>query len=129
MINGYFIVAGILAAVSTGVHVMAGGKEIIRPLFASSLERSVILVSYACWHIVTAVLALSAMGLLAYGMGWVGDRGLVGFVSTMWVAFGVIFIVVSGMDRRPGALLRYPQWMLLTPVGLTGWAGVVLTGT
>jgi hypothetical protein len=128
MMNGYFIAAGLLAVLSTGVHLFAGGKEIVRPLFKSSLERSIILVLYACWHIVTATLALSAFALLASGIGWVRDCGMVGLISTMWVCFGLAFIVVSGMDRRPGALLRYPQWMLLLPVGVIGWVGVVLAG-
>lgn len=119
--NWLVVLSGALAATTAAIHIIAGGKEIARPLLASGLNEAVKLTMYACWHLVSVALVLSALALLAVGAGMVGpSRLMVAFISVLWLLFGGVFLVVSLGLARPRGLFRFPQWALLFPVGILG---------
>ena len=124
MINWLIFSSGVLAGATTIVHIVGGGKDVVRPLLESSLDDVVKLTLYACWHLVSVSLVLSSLVLLASGGGLVNSPSMVAFVSTLWLLFGAVFVVVALSIAKPRGLLRLPQWILLLPVGALGLWGL-----
>ena len=124
MTNWFVLSAGILAGVTALIHIIAGGKDVARPLLTSSIDEVVKLTLYACWHLVSAALFLSSIALFGNGAGFFNSPETVAFVSIMWLMFGAVFLVVTLGFAKPSGLLRFPQWALLVPVGLLGLWGL-----
>ena len=124
MTNWLIVSAGILAGATAFIHVVAGGKDVARPLLASSIAEEVKLTLYACWHLVSAALFISSLALLANGVGLYDSPETVAFVSSMWLIFGGVFLVVTLGVAKPRGVFRFPQWALLLPVGLLGLWGL-----
>ena len=125
--NRILIVTAFTAAFTAAVHIFAGGADIATPLLASTLATETKLTLYAVWHMTSVVLVLSAFaffvgGLSAYAQA---SRYLVLFTSTLWCAFGVVFLSIALIQPESGWLFKLPQWALLLPVGLLGLLGVV----
>jgi hypothetical protein len=123
--NKWLLVAGVLAGVVALIHVFAGGHDVAAPLLASSLAEDVRLTLYAVWHMVSVLLAVSA-GALAWA-AW-PEQGLkaisvVRLVAVLWIASGLVFLVVALTQPGEGLLLKLPQWILLIPVGVLAWVG------
>jgi len=123
--NRLLLAAGSLAALTATVHTLVGTAEIQQPLLGPGLPPAVGLLMYACWHLVTVTLVLSSAALLwsASPRGAVRSGALATFVSTLWLLFGVVFLVVALVFSGPPALLVLPQWVLLLPVGILGIVG------
>ncbi|MBI2395545.1 MAG: hypothetical protein HYV09_38625 [Deltaproteobacteria bacterium] len=119
--NRPLLVAALLAASTTAIHVFVGTPEIAAPLLRSAIAPEVKLVLYACWHVVSCVLALSAGALFfaAHPARTVALRPLVTFVSWIWLASALVFVLVALLQSGPKLpmLLALPQWSVL---GLTG---------
>lgn len=124
MTNWLVLLAGILAGVTAFIHLIAGGKDVARPLLASSMDEVVKLTLYACWHLVSAAFFISSIALLGNGAGFYNSPETVAFVSIMWLMFGAVFLVVTLAVAKPKGLFRFPQWALLLPVGLLGLWGL-----
>lgn len=124
--NRPLIVAAFLAAFTAAVHFFAGGPDIAVPLLASSLADEPRLTLYAVWHMATVALALSALALFVAALPRhaVAARYMVLFISTLWFAFGTVFLVVIAIQPEGGWLFKLPQWILLLPVGVFGLRGV-----
>lgn len=123
--NRPLIVAALLAAFTAAVHLFAGGLDIAGPLLASSLADEPRLTLYAVWHMATAVLAISALALFiaALPRHTAAARYMVLFISALWCAFGIVFLVVIAFQPESELLFKLPQWILLLPVGLLGLWG------
>ena len=122
--NWFIISSGVLAAITAVIHIVAGGKEVAQPLLASSLDQVVKLTMYACWHLVSVALVLSALALLASGSDLITSPPMVAYISALWLLFGLVFLVVTLGVAKPRGLFRFPQWALLIPVGLLGLWGI-----
>lgn len=123
--NRPLIIAAFLAAVTAAIHIFAGGADVAAPLLASSMAEEPKLTLYAVWHMASVALTLSAVALFVGSLPRhaQASRYLVLFVSALWGAFGVVFLVVVAMQPDSGWLLKLPQWILLLPVGVLGlWA-------
>jgi hypothetical protein len=116
--------AGILASATALFHLFAGGKDVARPLLASSIDEGLKLTLYACWHLVSASLLISSIALLGHGAGLFSSPQTIAFVSIMWLMFGAVFLVITLGVAKPWGLFRFPQWALLVPVGLLGLWGI-----
>lgn len=123
--NRTVLAAGLLASFTAAVHMVAGTLQIQGPLLGSSIAEPERLLLYACWHLVTAALVLSAGALLwgARAHDPSHARPLVRWVSALWMLFGAVFLAVALGFAGPRGLLVLPQWMLLFPVGALGWLG------
>lgn len=120
--NRLLLLAAVLALLTALVHIVVGSLEITRPLLASAFSDEMKWLLFACWHLVSVVLALSALALL-WGARQRGNGALapmVNFISLLWIGFAVVFVGVALSRPEPGWLLRLPQWMALLPVGLIG---------
>lgn len=117
--------AGLLALFTTLVHLFAGTPEIQGPLLGSALSQPVILMLFLCWHLVSTVLGFSALALIwsAFPVGATRAGALPRFISLLWIAFGLVCVVVAVAVAGPNGLLILPQWILLIPVGVLGLLG------
>lgn len=123
--NKLLALAGILAAATTGIHLVAGGNDIASPLLASSLAEEPRLTLYAVWHMASVAMGLSAIAFFvaAFSRRGAEMRAMVRFVSAMWLAFGAVFLVIAATQGGTGLAFKLPQWILLLPVGILGWVG------
>lgn len=123
--NGFLVSAALLAAFTAVVHVVAGGEDVAVPLLASPLAGTLKWTLYVVWHMVSVVLALSAIALFIGAMPRHAgpSRYLVWFVSTLWCASGVLFLLVAALQPASGGFFALPQWALLLPVGVLGVLG------
>ena len=117
--NRAFLIAAFLATFTAIVHTVGGTIEIHTPLLSSPLPESISLLLYACWHVVTATLILSAIALfwLSSNNRAESNFALPAFIGILWVGFGVVFIFVALYFSGIKALLVLPQWTLLIPIG------------
>jgi H+/Cl- antiporter ClcA len=115
--NPRLLIAGLLALFTAAVHLFIGTPEVHRPLLDSLLLPDLKLLLYACWHLVSVMLAVSGVFLLraCAASRKYHPRELVMMLGLCWVAFGLVFVAFGLI--YPGMLLRLPQWILLLPVG------------
>ena len=122
--NRLLLVAAVLAALTACIHVVVGTAEIASPLLRSSLAPEVRYLLYACWHLVSCVLVVSAVGLFVSARSRQQHaRLLVLYISWLWLAFGVVFILVGLLGAHGALFFKLPQWVLLLPVGVLGLLG------
>ncbi|MBK9615720.1 MAG: hypothetical protein IPO35_09465 [Uliginosibacterium sp.] len=62
--NRALLLSAFLAAFTALLHTIGGTLEIHAPLLTSALPEPISLLLYACWHLVTVTLVLSALALL-----------------------------------------------------------------
>lgn len=109
--NAAFLAAGILAGVTTGIHVVAGRLDTVRPLLASSLAEQPRRTLHGRWHMVTVVLGGSAVALLylAAGDAGAGANALARFIALLYLASGLVFLTVALLAQGPRRLVQLPQ--------------------
>lgn len=124
--NRWFLSAGLLACFTALVHVFAGGPSVAAPLLDSAIAEVPRLTMYACWHLVSVALAGSGLALLAAARPAAAaqSRALVGFIAALWLGFGLVILAVALQQPGSGWLWKMPQWVILLPVGLLGFAGL-----
>ncbi len=119
--NWWLTVAGLLALLTSAIHVFAGGNDVAKPLLDTPLTNDARYALYACWHFVSVFFVTSALGFLGAGLGVMqGEPGWVVFVSSLWLLFGLVFVGISARVNGVGGIFRLPQWVLLLPVGVLG---------
>ncbi|MFJ7154514.1 hypothetical protein ACIQUQ_06215 [Streptomyces sp. NPDC101118] len=123
--NGWLLAAGITAFAVAAVHIVAGHRDVVRPLLSCGLADEPKRVLHAVWHMVSVDLVLSAAALVCLAAA--DDASATGpmawFVAAHFVAYAVAFLVVSLSVGWPKPLLRLPQWILLLPVAVLTAAG------
>ena len=125
--NAPLLAAGVLAAVTAGIHLIAGHVDTVRPLLASSLNEAPKQTLHGCWHIASVVQAVSAVVLLylaVFGGGASADA-LARFIALNYFGFGLVFLAIALSVAWPKGLIRLPQWALLLPVAALAWWGTV----
>ncbi|MFF9012043.1 hypothetical protein ACF09C_03605 [Streptomyces sp. NPDC014870] len=124
--NGWLLAAGVTAFGVAAVHVVAGGRDVVRPLLSCGLADEPRRVLHAVWHMVSVDLVLSAAALVLLAL--TEDTSATGpmawFVAAHFLAYAVVFLVVTLAVGWTRPLLRLPQWMLLLPVAVLTVAGV-----
>jgi len=117
--NRALLVAAYLAAFTSIVHTIGGTLEIHTPLLTSPLPEPISLLLYACWHLVTAALILSAVALFwsSHNNRAESNFALPAFIGILWVSFGVVFVFVALYFSGLNGLMVLPQWVLLIPIG------------
>ena len=124
--NRQLLFAGYLAAFTAAVHTFAGTYEVHTPLLNSALPKPLALLLYACWHLVTAALCLSAWALLRPPEPRTSQTRavLAGAIGIAWLSFGAVFVAVALLfGESVSTLLVLPQWALLMPVGALACLG------
>ncbi|WLQ16582.1 hypothetical protein O5O45_11685 [Hahella aquimaris] len=124
--NRTLFVAALLAAFTAAIHIFIGTPEIQDPLLQSGLPKEISLLLYACWHLVSITLALSAVAFFIASRAMTSNASLLllpKFISYLWLGFGLIFIAVALLFSGSDMLMSLPQWTLLLPVGALGLWG------
>lgn len=123
--NGWLLTAGITAFGVAAVHIVAGHRDVVRPLLSCGLADEPRRVLHAVWHMVTVDLVLSAATLvyLALADGTAGADLVAWFVAAHFLGYATAFLVITLSVGWPKPLLRLPQWILLLPVALLTVAG------
>ncbi|HET6524476.1 hypothetical protein [Sphingopyxis sp.] len=115
--------AGFLSALWLVFHLVQGGKEVVRPLRASTgLDPAVRDTLYMCWHFVTATLAVM---FASFVLAIATSRQDLAIVGTS-IAFG---FTLTGIGQVPAMRARYrdlPQGWLFLPITILGSAGLML---
>ena len=119
----FFTAAAGLAALWLAVHAVIGGRQIARPLIASSdLSAMVRHTQYLCWHFTTATIACMA-GFFATA----ALTGVAAYAMVATVLAFVFFIVGVGLVfALCETHTRLPQGWLFLPVAGFGLAGLAL---
>lgn len=107
-------------ALTTLVHAFVGGPEVYAPVRISALDPLTRSVTSVVWHVVTAQLALLAVGL--YWVSAHRNPALEAMIGAMQLSFVVLFIGYGLGDL--GSLWMMPQWTIfLAGLGLMVLAG------
>ncbi|MFF3326394.1 hypothetical protein [Streptomyces sp. NPDC002889] len=123
--NGWFLTAGITAAVVAAIHLIAGGRDVVRPLLAGNVPDEPRRVLHAVWHMVTADLFLAAAVLIWLSLSdHPGSDAIAWLLAVHFAVYSAVFLMVSLAADWSKPLLRLPQWILLLPV-----AGLAAVGT
>jgi hypothetical protein len=120
--NLWLALAAALAAATTLIHIVLGGREIARPLLAAERLRAVPkFTMYYCWHLVTIVLAAQALafGLVAAGLG---SRDLAAFATVGAALFCLWSLGMIGLFRL--RIAHFPQWALFAAIAASGALGL-----
>ncbi|MFE9773713.1 hypothetical protein ACFYOV_18995 [Streptomyces sp. NPDC005931] len=124
--NGWLLAAGLSSAAVAAIHVVAGGRDVVRPLLAGAVPEEPRRVLHAVWHMVTADLLLAAVALTWLGLRPHPAGGPVAWLlAAHFVAYAVVFLAVSLTAGWSKPWLRLPQWLLLLPVGVLAAAGAL----
>lgn len=123
--NGWLLAAGITALGVAAVHIVAGHRDVVRPLLSCGLGDEPKRVLHAVWHMVSIDLALSGLALLHLSLtDSTSGTGMVPwFVAAHFIAYAAAFLIVTLSVGWPRPLLRLPQWILLLPVAALAAAG------
>ncbi|MFJ7062130.1 hypothetical protein ACIQVA_31190 [Streptomyces microflavus] len=123
--NGWLLAAGITALGVAAVHIVAGHRDVVRPLLSCGLADEPKHVLHALWHMVSIDLVLSGLALLHLSLtDSTSGTGLVAcFVAAHFIAYAAAFLLVTLSVGWPRPLLRLPQWILLLPVAALAAAG------
>ena len=120
--NVWLALAAALAAMTTLIHIVLGGREIATPLLATERLQAVPKFTlYYCWHLVTIVLAALALafGLVATGQG---SRDLALFATAGAALFGLWGLGMIGLFRL--RIAHFPQWALFAAIAVSGMLGL-----
>jgi hypothetical protein len=119
----FFGLAGLLSGLWLLFHIVQGGKEVVRPLRASTgLERDVRDTLYMCWHFVTATLVIMALSFVLAIITVRQDWAMVG--TSVAFAF-----TLTGIGQVLAMKARYrdlPQGWLFLPITILGTGGLLL---
>lgn len=123
--NKPLLFAALLSAFTAAVHFFVGGVHIVEPLLASAFDERFKFTLYAVWHMATAALLLSAIAFYLGSLPRYASslRALVLFLSALWTAFGLVFILVALSQMGIVGLAFLPQWTLLLAVSLLAFWG------
>jgi hypothetical protein len=120
--NLWLALAAVLAAITTLIHVILGGRYVATPLLATERLHAVPkFTMYYCWHLVTIVLAALALafGLVATGQG---SRDLALFATAGAALFCLWSLGMIGLFRL--RIARFPQWLLFATITVSGMIGL-----
>ncbi|MGX1887052.1 hypothetical protein [Streptomyces sp. NPDC055287] len=123
--NSWVLTAGITAAGVAAVHIIAGGRDVVRPLLAGDVPAEPRRVLHAVWHMVSVDLVLAAAALIWLSLAdRPGGDAMAWLIAAHFVA-SAAFLVVTLAAGWSKPLLRLPQWMLLLPVAALAAVGAV----
>ena len=120
--NLWLALAAALAAATTLIHAVLGGRHVAAPLLAAERLHAVSkFTMYYCWHLMTIVLAALALafGLAATGHG---SCDLALFATAGAALFCLWSLGMIGLFRL--RIAHFPQWALFAVITLSGAIGL-----
>jgi hypothetical protein len=122
--NAWLLASGIAALLLDLIHVFPGGREIHRPMVASTLAIHERAVWSIVWHGVTVVLALGGIALIAAAVTPEQAMALAALPIAIFLGFAGLFLFY-GLTRL-GTVRTLPQWVPFLIISGLGIAGLGL---
>lgn len=120
-------VLGSFTLALTVVHMVGGGRSVLRPMLGAQFDPVARATMHVVWHAITAQLLMSGALFVAVSLGAWPEAGprLVAGVSVLHLVYAALFLAVAATSRLPRAWLALGQWMAFLPLGGLGlWAVV-----
>jgi len=117
--NSWLLAAAALMALTTVVHLFAGGPENYTPLRASTLDPLVISTLSVVWHAISLLLAMQAVAL--YYLAKRRNPAFAWALLAYNLGFALLFVAYGLADF--GTLWRLPQWIAFLATAVLTWAG------
>lgn len=112
--NKPILIAGIIMALTTILHLTGGQVDHVVPLLSSNIDSMDKAVLLGVWHLVSAVLFIMAVWLIRQGLSPLAERRdsmrLIAYIN---ILFALVFVLVSIYRGE-----FTPQWILFLPMGL-----------
>ena len=123
MAEWLFFAAGGLSTLWLLVHVIMGGRDIVRPALApSDLSPVVRDTLYICWHYTTVSIAMMAALFV-----WAGvSLNMTGATIATALAAGFSLVGIVLARRQGSQFSDLPQGWLFVPVAVLGGIGLIL---
>lgn len=117
------LLAGLLALLTTAIHLVAGQREIVRPFLATELAAIPRWTLFACWHWVSLDLALAGAALIWLAVTPTGAAAPLAqqLIAGHFAAYGLLFLGLTLSRPGPQRLFQFPQWLLLLPIAALAW--------
>ena len=113
-----YLLSGVGAGLTFGLHVWGGGPEFLEPFLATLTDPRLRAMSVVLWHAVSMTLALQAVTML-----WLArhpSRPLGLFVAAGHLGWAVLFLIVGQVML--GTIWDLGQWTIFAVLaGLTLW--------
>ncbi len=119
--NLWIIASGLLAALCTAGHAVAGHNMYFRPIQSHLTDATQSSVFSGMWHLITLHFALSSLILLLYGAEGRSEIA-VWLIAAQFGGYAVIYFILS---LRLGGIAILFQWMLFAAVGLFAAIGAI----
>ena len=113
-LNTFTLIAAVLMALTTLVHLFVGEADIHQPVRASALNADVIATVSVVWHFVSVHLALTTVAL--FWLSWRRNRGVQMILFAHVVGITVLFLSYGIFDV--GSLWIMPQWSVFLLIAL-----------
>jgi hypothetical protein len=123
--RNWFLGAAALGLISTAIHVLSGGPEIMHPLYASDVPVASVAVLDVVWQQVTALLLGGGLvaALAAFRPAW--RRPVAWLLGGHYLVIAAIFLVWGAMwFRSPWPM---PQWVLFFVMAALMFTGLRFT--
>ncbi|AUP77725.1 hypothetical protein [Flavivirga eckloniae] len=117
--NTLWIITGIINVITLFIHLIAGQTDLIDPFLKSDINSQIKTELLGVWHMVTIILLGSSIIYLKYGINNKKHFELIYFISFLYIAFSLAFILSSAFSS-----VFAPQWILLLPIGVLGIIGI-----
>jgi len=118
----FFLSAGGLSGIWLAVHLILGGRDIVRPLLTTSELNTVVRdTHYLCWHLTSVSIACMAGFFLWSALS--GTDALA--VAGVTLASGFAILGIALVLLRTGSHADLPQGWLFVPVAALGVAGLL----
>jgi hypothetical protein len=114
-------IAAALSATTWAIHTFVGGPRVAGPLLEASLSPVVQLTHYYCWHLVTMMLGMMALGF-GYAAFAAAGLDVAVFVTALSLGAMVWSMALTLWKRRKVAEL--PQWILFAAINVFAIAGL-----
>ena len=124
--NWLIIIAGGFAGFATVGHFAIGTRSFLQPTLQASFDEVPKKVMHCLFHYVSAYLILSAIFLLAIGLGFKlggGTSLLVKFIALNYAAFAIAQVIIALASNIQNALFKLFQWMFWVLIALVAWLG------
>ena len=116
--NMFLVGCGLYAGFVSLIHIVIGGKDVLRPTLDADFDEVAKQTIHVCWHLVSINLVLFSAALLWMGCTHIIHEGLIHFISAHLVLYSGAFVVIALHSHIKRALIQLPQWGLLLPLGV-----------
>lgn len=123
--RNWFLAAAALGVATAAIHLLAGGPEIMHPLYASAVPVASVAVLDVVWQQVTALLLGGGLvaALAAFRPAW--RRPVAWLLGGHYLVVAAIFLVWGAMwFRSPWPM---PQWVLFVVMAALMFTGLRFT--